>query len=141
MKNILFLLLLTFSFCFAQDKPLFTKVLKIKYANGDKSLTFKEMVFFQENQKVYGRITIPNTDAHISGKTKLNEASMQTLNSFLKLVEEYRNGCNQKNASTGVNYYEVTIDDENIKIIASCDWKSYTYADLEKKIFRGHTRR
>lgn len=135
MKNILYILLLSVSACIAQDRPLFNKVLKIKYLFGDKNQNTKEMTFFYENTTLYGRITIPNTDVLIDRRAKIDEAALTTLTTFIQLSRAYQNGCTETDATAKADYYVITLDNETFRITQSCDWKTLTYPNLEKKIF------
>lgn len=136
MKNLLFLLFFTIYSCFAQDHPLFTEVLKIKYTLGPPSQKIKEMVFSMENHQVFGRISIPNTDLLIARKTKLSASSLRTLTSFLALAQSYENDCTEIRPKSSFSTYEITLDGKTTTLKSSCDWKSFSYDALEQKIFR-----
>lgn len=135
MKKILIILLFIVLSCNSQDKPFFSKSLKIKYTSGDESYRVQEMTFYVQNNKIMGRISDPNTDAILSSETELDQESINSLNSFLKLAKEYRNGCKKNEISSSVKYYEIDLDNETFEIFQFCDWKSYTYSNLEKQIF------
>lgn len=136
MKNLCFLLLLTISFGFAQDHPLFTQVLRIKYSLGPPSQKIKEMVFYMDNHQVFGRISIPNTDLLIARKIKLSASSLQTLTSFIALAQSYENDCAEIRPTSSVSTYEINLDGKTTTLKPSCDWKSLSYDALEQKIFK-----
>lgn len=134
-----FLLIITFSLsCFAsnaQTEINFDKKLKIEHIYGDESYTSEEMEFEIRDGKVYGKITAPNKDALLNSETKLNESEIKILNSFLKLVDKYQNGCPEELTSSYVQYYTITKDGKEVKIYKFCDWQKLTYFEIKQDIF------
>ncbi|MCX2741386.1 hypothetical protein [Pontibacter anaerobius] len=114
------------------------QTLKIKHTFGDESYTVREMSFNLEGNAVVGRITIPNKDKLASSRTVLSEKSISNLNSFVKLAETYSEDCEETMHSSYVQYYEVEIDDRELKIFKFCDWKSLTFENLETQIFESY---
>jgi hypothetical protein len=136
-KNLIYIFSFILIACITHEKPLF-KTLRIKYTFGDESYSSREMSFNMEGSAVVGKITIPNTDKLYSSRTVLSNKSISSLNSFVKLAESYSKGCEDWDGSSYVQFYEVEIDNRNLKIYKYCNWKSLTFQNLEKEIFAGY---
>jgi len=128
------LILLSFALK-AQTKINFMKTLKIEHIYGDESYAVEEMTFEIRDGKVYGKITNPNKDALLNSETKLNDNETKLLNSFLKLVDKYQNGCQEEFSSSYVQYYTITTDGKKIKIYKFCNWGNLKYFDIKQNIF------
>ncbi|QNF34729.1 hypothetical protein HUW51_19075 [Adhaeribacter swui] len=137
MKNLILIFSIFLLACTPREKPLF-KTLRIKHTYGDESYSVREMTFNLEENAVVGKITIPNSDKLFSSRTELNNKSISNLNSFVKLAENYSKNCEESNETSYVQYYEVEIDNRNLKIFKFCDWKSLTFQNLEKEIFESY---
>ncbi|MCL9807036.1 hypothetical protein NAT51_15990 [Flavobacterium amniphilum] len=143
MNKIIFLILIYFLFinANAQQLPTFSKALKIEHVHGDEYHAVEGMSFENRNGKVYGKISIPNTDSLLPSETLLDNSEIKTLNAFLKLVEQYKDSCTEKHFSSSVRYYTIQKDNQEIKIFRFCDWKKLTYFDIRNKIFGGYLKR
>lgn len=136
MKKLLALIIISFSSLFAscQTKVGFTNTLKIEFTHGDESYTSEAMSFEIRNDKVYGKITRPNTDKLLPSEIILTNTDINTLDSFLKLSKKFKSKCDEINSSSSVQYYSIYIDNKVIEI-RGCDWKNHSYLDLKQKIF------
>lgn len=119
----------------AQTKADFSSILNIKYTSGDESYHTEEMAFEIRNDKVYGKITNPNTDELLSSEYILKDEEIEILNSFLKLVEKYKNGCHEEYRSSNVQYYSIIKDNQTIEIRKFCDWEDFPYLTIKQIIF------
>ena len=136
MKKILTIFILLTAFdCIAQIAN-FSHSLKIEHTYGDESYAVEEIIFENIEGKVYGKISIPDTNTLLSSKTLLNNSDIEILNTFLKLAKNYKNDCFEEFSSSYVQYYTIKIDDEEIVIRKSCDWRDHTFFDLKKNIFK-----
>lgn len=143
MNKIIFFILTSFfvTNANAQQQPAFSKTLKIEHVHGDEYHTIEAMSFENRNGKVYGKISIPDTDSLLPSETLLDKGEIKTLNAFLKLVEQYKDSCTEKYFSSSVRYYTIQKDNREIEISRFCNWKKLTYFDIRDKIFGGYLKR
>lgn len=135
-KTILIVIFCFISFCSkSQNKINFEKTLKIEHFYGDESYEVEEMEFYTKEDKVYGKIVIPNKDVLLNSEVKLSKSDINLLNSFLKFVDKYKNDCEEKYQSSYIQNYTIIKDSKEVKIYKFCDWKNFTYFDIKQKIF------
>lgn len=135
MKHLIFAFSFLVFSCNSQEKSIFKKSLTIEFTSGDESYKTQQMNFVVKDGDIVGTITEPNTNELLSSETHLSEKSIILLNSFIRLANEHRNGCDEGQVSTWVQRYRISIDGDQFRISKFCDWKSLSYVDLEKQIF------
>ncbi len=120
----------------SQSSAKFKNFLKIEYEYGDEAHNVEEMIFEVRNHKVIGRITFPNTDKVLSSEVELSSSQIDTINSFIALVERYKSDeCVEKAVSSWVQIYNVSKDNDSIEIRRFCDWGKFTFFDIKRLVF------
>ena len=120
----------------SQIRATFSSNLKIEFIYGDEAYARQEVLFEVKNNMVIGKITYPNTDKILSSEVELNDEQINTINSFISLVDKYKNdNCAEKQVSSYVQYYNISKDIETIEIRRFCDWKNLKFFDIKHLIF------
>ena len=128
-------MLLTTAVTVGQSRIAFSDSLRITYTSGDESYSTKEMLFQIKDGKVVGQIVSPDTNKLLSSSTILNDHCIGILNSFINLAKTYQTDCYEEFTSSNIQRYDIIIDKDKLKIWRFCDWKIFTYSNLQSEIF------
>jgi hypothetical protein len=136
-KQILLLLpLLTGLLAKSQNQQSFAKTLTIGFQYGDEAMTYEEIKFKKDGNKVIGTISRPNTNKLLLSDVELNVAQIKTIDSFLNLVEKYKvTPCEERSVSSYVQYYTIIKDKDSTTIYRFCDWQNLTFFKIKHLLF------